>query len=126
MTRTLHQVTLDFYEALYVTIETSRIKPKQQKITRGEHASFACVTTKRMFWSFNDGPLPLNSYPGLQGISISVENYRDNRILYIENITRANQGYYECEGATRINEIFFSRAFLSVESKQYNYNYRYF
>jgi len=108
---------IEIIKKMYFITDNRGIIPQEQKKVQGETAFFTCITVKLTSWTFNDGPLPSNSYIGFKGASLYDANLRKKMEVYIENVTRTNQGYYECEGVTVNNHKFYARAFLIVESK---------
>lgn len=56
-------------------------------------------------WSYKDGALPNNTI------------YKNDTHLTINNIVKANEGNYECQGVTELNERFHGKIQVFVRSK---------
>ena len=63
-----------------------------------------CVSFTNPRWSFNDGSLPYNAV--IQNVT-----------LHIERAELVNNGYYECEGTTENNIIFYARGKVTVKGQ---------
>lgn len=75
---------------------------------KGDNALFTCLSKVPPVWSFNNNRIPTNARITTAG--------RLNT-LNIANIEISNRGYYECEGRTTDEDIFFAQGVLKLISK---------
>ena len=64
--------------------------------------SIECSSYSVVFWYFNDGEIPTNA------------QQMGDKYLVVENISKENEGNYECEGTNEKKEKFLAKVTLSV------------
>ncbi len=68
-----------------------KVQPDRQIIRNGETARFECTSDSEATWKFKRGRLPLNA-------RMEHDFTTDKYILVIENMSKDNIGFYQCEG----------------------------
>ena len=74
-----------------IMADHNQIQPKSQAVFEGEHVSFECDSQVNTKWFFLD-----SSNDALIDIPLNAR-VRSNT-LYIDNVQRFNEGFYECQG----------------------------
>ena len=97
------------FHSLKTFVDDIKVQPKHNVANKGANTFFLCYSSVSPNWTFNGGGILPNN---------TRVNEQENKI-YIHNVDTSNRGYYECMGANFENEVFVSRASLTVKSKLY-------
>ena len=85
-------------------IDNTKIYPLSLTVSEGKTAWFVCNSSLPLSWFFNNNFIPGNAI--MKGT-----------MLILLNVTKFNQGNYDCRGINEYGQVFWSRRKLNIKCK---------